>query len=277
MDDSKVYITVSNAKKIIRKISIDELDKVTGTLYKKNIHMFSKKETKRLLGIRQFFKDPEKFSVEYYKAMNVEDTYKYVYPESQPAYHKDNSCERLNSNFKNIEVPIPIQEKGQDEVQKFRDWYKVNYSAADTATEFIYKIQRAFPYVGELNPRSIEYTNSGQEDYSNLDLSALEFKIDWLLDEAEAYYKNNPELLEIIDKYKYFTFIPHLFEKIGQNDTTLTDDQLMELLRYYHGTFKLPIKDLLVEYYRVLFNPEMQFNGLLLDKLNFRPCGGCWQ
>jgi|GEM_PF-2522721 len=171
--------------------------------------------------------------------------------------------------------PIPIQEKGKDEVQKFREWYKANHSPTDTATQFIYKLQLTFPYVGEINPRSIDYANSGAEDYSNLDLNALETRIDGLLDEAENCYNGNPELQEIIKKYRYFTFIPHLFERFGVNETTLTDDQLLELLRYYHGAFKLPIKELLVEYYRVLFNPEMLFSGKLLDKLNFRPCASC--
>jgi len=46
-------------------------------------------------------------------------------------------------------------------------------------------------------------------------------------------------------------------------------------LRMYDEKFKKPVKDLLIEYYRLLHNPEMTFSGTLLDKLNFRPCGHC--
>ena len=39
--------------------------------------------------------------------------------------------------------------------------------------------------------------------------------------------------------------------------------------------FKKPIKTLLEQYYRVKYNPDLSFEGQLLDRLNFRACSVC--
>jgi hypothetical protein len=39
--------------------------------------------------------------------------------------------------------------------------------------------------------------------------------------------------------------------------------------------FKKPFKDLLLQYLMVKYNPELKFNGLLLEQLNFKKCHKC--
>src|SRR5437870_5279330 len=97
------YITVSNSKKLIRKLDEAKLDSVAESIYKRDIYFFSKRESANLKGIRELFRDLENFVLEYYNSIPVVDSYRYVFPENQPAYHKDETCGKLNSNFRNIE------------------------------------------------------------------------------------------------------------------------------------------------------------------------------
>jgi hypothetical protein len=46
-------------------------------------------------------------------------------------------------------------------------------------------------------------------------------------------------------------------------------------LKEYHTRFKLPIKKLLIEYYRVKLNPSLEFAETYIEALGFRKCGTC--
>lgn len=157
------YITLSNAKKLIRKLDENTLDSTAESIYKRDIYFFSKRESANIKGIRELFKGLENFALEFYKPIVVTDSYRYLTPENQPAYHRDSFCERLVSNFRNIEVPVPIQEKGKEEVMRFRAWYNNTEFKEDNTTDYIFKLQLKFPYVGAINPKAIDFSNSGAE------------------------------------------------------------------------------------------------------------------
>lgn len=269
------YITVSNSKKLIRKLDEVKLDSVAESIYKRDIYFFSKRESANLKGIRELFRDLENFVLVYYNPIVVVDSYRYVFPENQPAYHKDETCGRLNSNFRNIEVPLPIREKGVDEVKKFREWYNSTQFKEDDPKDYIYKLQLKFPYVGEINPKTIDYNNSGVELKKDYSLEELEKEIDDILIKADNYFNDNPNLRDLIYRYQKMTFLAYIDGALKNNRSGLNDEQLKSFLRSYEQSFKTPIKERLIEYYRIKFNPEMKFEGSLLDKLGFRPCHGC--
>lgn len=261
----------------MRKLNESKLDEIEGKLYKWDIYFFSKRERAILKGIRELLKDPENFVAEYYEPIEVVDSLRYVFPESQPSYHKDHSCPRLQSNFKNFEIPEIIREKGKEEILKFRSWFYENKSLLETdVREFIYSLQRKFIYVGEINPKSIDYSNSGIDEKENYSIPELENKIDNLLREAGHYFTNNPDKQQIIRRFQKLTFLAYIYGDIYNNDTGLNDSELKDFLRYYDEKFKLPVKESLIEYYRLLHNPDMTFDGNLLDKLGFRPCVTCF-
>ena len=47
-------------------------------------------------------------------------------------------------------------------------------------------------------------------------------------------------------------------------------------MKDYHNNYKLPIRNLLIEYYRIKLNPELMFSETLLDALGFRKCSSCY-
>ena len=270
------YITTSNSKRLIKSISLKEIEEISIPIYKKEIYFFAKWERARLKGLREFLRDPDNFSTQYYKPLEVKDTLRYIYPEKRPSYHKDNSCLRLKSNFVNFEVPIEIQEKGEDEVKEFRIWFVENMSLIeDDIIKFIFKMQAQFRITREIIPESIKKPNSGVTEKENYNVQDLEHEIDEILREAGRFYWENPDKQTIIKRFGKLTFLAFVKGNIFNNDTGLNDIDLKEFLKMYENKFKKPVKDLLVEYYRILYNPEMTFSGLLLDKLNFRPCGHC--
>ena len=98
------YVTISNSKKMIRKLDAITLDSIAEEIYMRDIYFFSIRERANLKGIRELFRDPEGFGLGYYKPIAVTDSLKYVFPEKQPSYHRDSNCERLNSHYRNYEI-----------------------------------------------------------------------------------------------------------------------------------------------------------------------------
>lgn len=271
------YITISNSKKIIRRLDENLFANVTEAIYKRDIYCFSKREDANLKGIRELFKDLENFIKVYYKPIVVVDSYQYVVPENQPAYHKNNTCVRLTAKFLNIEIPELIRERGTEAVIDFRKWYNSMNFKTDDATDYVIKLTLKYPELGAINPKSIEYNNSGVETKTDYSLSELESEIDGLLAKADNYFNDNMNIRDLIYKYQKLTFLGYIDGALKNNHSGLNDQDLKTFLKSYEETFKTPLKNYLIEYYRIRFNPEMEFKGTLLDKLGFRPCGACIQ
>ena len=161
------YITVSNSKKIIKELDMNQFLNVTDKLYDRDIYCYSKKEEGSLIAMRELFKDLEKFVSVYYEPIQVKDSFRFIEPESQPCYHHDCTCERLNSDYVKIEIPSMIVERGKDAVIAFRKWYKSENFKKDDIKNYILKLTLKYPELGEINPKSFESKNSGFINYTN--------------------------------------------------------------------------------------------------------------
>ena len=152
------------------------------------------------------------------------------------------------------------QEKGKERVVLFRKWFAENkYLLESDVEKFIFRMQANFPEVGEINPKFVDFTNSGNERRENYSLEELESSIDALLRSAGIYFIEHPEIQLVIKHFQKLTFLGYMDEEIYKNETGLNDDRLKEFLRFYHETFKVPVIRLLNEYYKVLYNPKMEF------------------
>ena len=287
------YITKANYKRILRKINLNSISTDEVEVYKKPIYFLSNWETKYLLIMKTLLKNPEKFAVEVYQKVVNKDTYKYVYEsELSPAYHVSTSCERLNSTYRNFEIPEEIKERAEKKaeqenlneeetselikksVDNFRHWFKININLFNENLEEFLK-QLDIRWNIQRNVNEIEKDNSGIEDIDNLNLEELEREIDKIISEAGKYFTSNKDKQQIIRRFQKLTFLAYKDVPIQQNDTTLSDEELKKLLLFYDESFKIPIKELLIQYYRVKYNPDLSFSGHLLDQLNFRPCSSC--
>lgn len=278
------FITKSNANRILRKIDLSNIGEVEGDVYKKPIYFLGKSEVKYLLLMQALLKDPEKFAIEVYKPVINVDTFRLVYESEQPpSYHENKSCERLASRFKNFEIPFEIKiranEKGGEElekteVHKFRGWFKQNIELyKNEPANFLKKLD--IDWGVQRNVSEIEKDNSGIKEIENYDLQELEKEIDKIISEAGRFFVTNPDKQSVIRRFQKLTFLAYSTKEIYSNDTGLSDPELKEFLLKYDQSFKKPLKRLLLEYYRVKYNPELSFQGKLLEQLNFRPCFSC--
>lgn len=241
----------------------------------KNLSIFLVTTKKNnLLVLKELLKDPETFIREFYVPIENTDNLRYVYEGGKPAYHAKPDCERLNSNYRNFEIPEEIREKGKDEVLKFRSWFKENQYLLEKPDVFVARLQMAFGVT--MNPKAIDYENSGVGVKENLNLEELEKRINKYISDAGQYFNNaDQEKKDIIRRFQKYTFLAYSNKDMQINNTRFSDEALKKFLKQYDVHFKRPIKDLLIEYYRVLHNPDLKFEGNLLEQLGFRPCGAC--
>jgi hypothetical protein len=105
------------------------------------------------------------FSCATVKVKDLSSNLKLSYFRGSLQYHKDNTCPRLKSNFLNFEIPIEITEKGENEVKRFRTWFNENKNLMETDLKrFIELLQARFFITREINPKSIDHSNSGTEE-----------------------------------------------------------------------------------------------------------------
>ena len=287
-----MYITKANYKKILQKIDIKNLPDIQGEVYKTPIYFLSSWETKYLLIMKYSLMNPERFFVEVYKPIEKkEDTFRWVYESTQSSsYHSDLECERLNAIYKNFEVPEEIKERVEkDNIDKsaeeidalvkqqittFRNWFKTHFELFQNNTEeFLTKLDARWRIQRKIE--EIEAANSGIANFDNLSLEELEHEMDNIIREAGRFFRKNEDKQSIIRRFQKLTFLAYKQEAITTNDTHLSDKELKDFLSEYDRKFKKPIQELLIQYYRVKYNPDLSFEGHLLDRLGFRPCGHC--
>ncbi len=268
----EAYITSHNAHKIVTRNNFKSI-KLSGEVYKYKLYLFSQNEENSLLAIQELFKNPEKYFNEIYNPMFVFDSKKYIYKEQQPAYHTSTDCQRLHSDFTNFELPQQIIERGDAEIERFRAWFIENRYLLEDPSTFVFRLKMAFKI--EYNPKAINYENSGFSDFKNYSFEQLEKEIDSLIKEAGRYYYadvKNTSILRIFGKYSGCAYSDNT---LYNNNTGYSDDEVKSFLKEYHNRFKVPLRKLLIEYYRVKLNPKLEFAETFMEALGFRKCGTC--
>jgi len=265
------YITNYNCKKIATRNNFKNI-KIDGEIYKTLILFFSLYEENCLLAIQEILKSPENFFKTIYNPIVAIDTKKYIYKEKQPAYHTSINCEMLNSDYSNFDLPIEIIERGDAEIEKFRDWFKQNSHLLETPDIFVMRLQLAFNIT--YNPQAINYENSGHTDFKNYTVQELEKKIDQLLTDSGRFYSEslkNKTVLKMFwkcssDIIKGATF---------KNSTSYKNYEVKNIVKEFHTKYKSPVYHLLINYYRIKFNPDLQFAEDTLQSLGFKKCYNC--
>jgi len=266
------YITSHNSYKIVTRNNFKNVN-LSGEIYKKKIFIFSRYEEQCLLAIQELMKDPEKYFKQIYDPIVARDTKRYVYKEQQPAYHTNKNCEMLTANFTNFELPEEIRARGDKEIERFRNWFMKNAHYMDRPEVFVALLEMAFGI--SYNPRAINYENSGFTEFNkNYTIKELEDKIDGLLREAGRFYYANQKNTTILSAFGKITGVA-FSDRVFDNNTGYSDEDVRNFLKDYYNRFKAPLKKLLIEYYRVKLNPDLEFAENLLEALGFKKCGAC--
>ncbi len=266
------YITSYNTHKIVTRNNFKNVN-LSGQVYRFKIYMFSKYEENCLLAIQELMKNPDNYFKQIYDPMVVYDSKRFVFKEHQPAYHTDESCERLHSDFTNFELPQEIIDRGDLEIERFRKWFLENQYLLETPDIFVMRLELAFGV--SYNPKAINYENSGFDELENYSVQELENKIDLLIKAAGRYYyakEKNTTILKYFGKISGCAFTDN---PLYNNNTGYTDADVKAFLKEYHRKYKLPIRKLLIEYYRIKFNPDLKFADNYMEVLGFKKCECC--
>ena len=273
------YLTKGNVSKIIVQVDISNLPAnfadMKGNVYKREIWFLSNMERNKLLLRKELQRNPTAF-IEFYKKLQKKpDSYRYIHEGGTPAFHSRLDCERLISDFTAFEIPLPIQERGADAVTRFRAWFNQNKELFESNPEAFYGRMVAAFGINEVI-KQVRYDNSGVEFRENLNLAELEDVINDLIMQASKFIVNiSPLEQTVIKRFGKLTFLAYTKREIANNDTGFSDEQLKEFLKKFADDYKVPITKCLEEYYRVYFNPELKFNGALLEELGFKRCSSC--
>lgn len=280
-----VYITQSNAASIVYKIDRTELGHLDGEVYTKRIIILSEHEKRRLLVIRKFFEDPELFIDRYFGNAREQRDEDLVFEGSAPAYHASAECERLHAEYMNYEIPKQIKEKEKTEPcirSRFRQWFKENCYLLDENNPkyrpdfFILRIRSEFK-VDIVDVRQIVRPNSGLTNMKNRSLEEIQSEIDRILKEAGQWFYASAKHTAILREYQKKTYLAYKDEPLPDNNTGYADDEVKTFLKDYDVQFKKPLRVNLIMYYRMRYNPDLSFDGQLLDQVGFRPCRQCHQ
>jgi len=276
------FITDANARRIIQRTEINAVD-LRGEVYKKRIYFFSDYEIRQLLAYKQFVENTEEFVKETYKPIELKkDSYTlvYEYDEEMPAFHKYLECSHLNMDYQNFTIPdeIRYKENGQLDfarIHQFRKWFpEVEHLFKNDKVKFVFRLNQRFGIT--TNPKALEVSNSGPLELVNYDLEELADKIDMSIKQAGRYYYANSKNTAILKRFSKFSYLGFIDEPLLRNDTGYSDEEVKEFLRDYHTQIKKPIKILLREYFRIQYNPDLNFETELLRTLNFKPCSRCY-
>jgi len=270
-----VYITTANASKIVRKIDPQSLARLQGTIYEKPIYIYSFIEKQQLLGIKEFLRNPALFIDTYYVDNTALDSGRYVTPEKPPSYHFSDSCGRLHSDWFNHPIPIPIYMRGWDEIYRFREWWKGNAALYEDNPERFYVKLSADFQVPLLQIERMNAPNTGAQSFEDMELPELQCLIEDLIKKAGRYYYQSEKNTQILKIFQKKTYLSRVREPLRINRTAYSDDEVRALLKEYLDLFKMPLQKLFIEYYKVKYNPKLTFEGTLLKRLGFKPCGEC--
>ena len=275
------YITAYNAASIIRKIEVNSIN-TNEELYLKDIYFFNEFEKKQLLAYKELVRDTEKFIREFYKPIELKrDSFRLVheYQDKRPAYHLETDCPLLNADYENYTIPdsIRLNEDGsinEDKVKAFRKWFReVEHLFKRDKEAFVIRLFAKWKI--RENPEELEASNSGIAQILNYDIEELIEKLDDLIKEEWNYYNQSTQNAEILRSFRKKTFLAYKSDPIYDNNTGLSDTDLKIFLKEYDQKYKWPLKIYLKEYYRLKYNPELEMEGILLDKLNFKLCMHC--
>ena len=151
-----------------------------------------------------------------------------------------------------IEYRHKSKKKGEEEIEKYRVWFKENESIFSERPDiYQMRLQMKFGIVESI--QKVDYKNSGNVYKENLTLQEIEARIDSLLHNAAEFYKRNEKRQAIIRRFQTATFLAFKEDKIENNDTEYPDEELKSILRLYYNLFIEPTIYYLKEFFKTFY------------------------
>lgn len=265
------FVTNANIKRALFKLDKSDFD-YESEIYKHSINYLNLLEKRDLLSIKCLYEFPEIFFKDYYSKIVAVDTLKFVFEEQQPAFHSDNACPNLLSDFENYLIPEVIKIDKQE--MEYRDWFKQNIRLTDR--KILTDLFKDIHYrKWNCLPLLVDYENSGAFEFMNLNVDEIESNIDTLLHDAKSYIEKSPTIKKIISALGKRSYAFNKSETLNLDGIPYDRETISEVLKIFELEYKRPLINMLKEYYRVNYNPNLVFEENILIGLGFRQCKVC--
>jgi hypothetical protein len=270
---SPKFVTNANIKRTLKKLNTRNFD-YESEIYKHNINYLNFLEKRDLLLFKCLYEFPEIFFQDYYTQIITSDNLKFVFEEQQPAYHTNNSCPNLLSNFENFLIPVQIKQNNQE--IEYRNWFKQNIKLSER--KILTDIFKDIHYNRwSCLPLYVDFKNSGALENINLNIDEIEQNIDNLLIDAKRYIEQSHKNNIIITKLGKSSYAYNKLETLNLGNIAYDIETISDILKTFHIDFKAPLIELLKEYYRIKYNPNLVFEENILEGLGFRQCKVCME
>lgn len=267
----EAFITRSNAERIIKKMDLNGLD-----VFEFRKHMefkwFNMGELRKLKAYEMFFSDPELFLSNYVALKPREDANDYVF-KSNAAFHTNESCSKMHSDFINIKIPKEIIRAGRkEEFIKFCS--EKSKLSEETPDQFQNLLRWKFKI--NYNP-AVHYENSGYQAIENMTLADLVKAIEDKIIEFNNWIRESSLNRQVVEKFGFQSFNYKNPEKIDQKkiSNTVKKEDVIEVLKHFQLNIKEPLMELFTYYYRMKNNSDLSFESNILIELGFRQCSHC--
>lgn len=265
----KVYITNANAKRIISNLNhnyyIDDDNPIV-----KNFKWLNMRERNVLNSYFWLFYKPEQLLK---KFKNKPKTETFVF-DSKPSYHRYSDCKMLNSSFNNFKIPEYILQQGRTKIDKFKSFFEDNKSLIENDFNF-FKDKLRWAFGEESIPENVNYENSGNIEYNNLNLTEIKAEIIQIIKGTNEFLNNSESNKVIINNFGQNAHIAKKKLLPKNNFTEYSNENIWETLSVFDKKFKEPYKKNTIEFFRLLNNPELKFENNILDKLGLSSCKSC--
>jgi hypothetical protein len=190
---------------------------------------------------------------------------KYIIEVNPPKYHITLNCNGLGKILENpYLLPKEISDEQQDE---FCIWFNQNQKLFErNLNTYIEGLWTKFGIkCNSLPEKGSSKNNSGKRKIINASEDQLKKHIDRLIDDVLSIYKKDTFTRKTIDTYGDET---NNLKKLSVNE-----DEYNILIDWDNR--KKELKDTIINYFQVKFNPNLEFDKKLLDGLDFQPCKFC--
>lgn len=180
-------------------------------------------------------------------------------------------------------IPEAIRNQGPEVCNIFRNYLTNEFGKFspkrynELKDLIIFKINNKFNVnLTQQDLNFIDLENSGSQITRDYSLEELESNI---LRFAAEYADMCRQYPDVFPKFTLRAFLTKKPEKITfiPKDYYMHNraDEFIEILSSFYNNIQMPTYELLKEYYMIYFNPELKFEGKLLEQLGLKTCNFC--
>lgn len=269
----EVYITRSNAERIIKKMDVKALN-ISEFAKQMQFKWFNNWELGTLMAYELFFSDPEEFVAQFSELQPRETQRSFVYKNAlPPAFHYFQNCQRMLSNYENIRIPESILNSKRE--VEFIEWCEANEDLrAKYPDQFKLRLRWKFGVTENID---VNIENSGYQAYEALTLEEVERAISDKLDQVKQWLGSSHLNREVMEKFGIQSFNCKNPERLNLKRLTIAapKEAVVNCLTHIETEIKQPLMDLFKAYYRLKENEGLAFNEHLLEHIGFRVCKRC--